>query len=481
MLSTIIFKEIRESLYNYRLLFFLIITVTLIPVGLQVNRTSYSNRLGDYKEQVRSERKAISSADPWNVESGNIPIKGFLEPAPLAVFAQGLEGSLPKFYTFKPGGYEEGTAFQGEKSFAFESGILDFAFIVQLVLSLIALIFGADAVSGEKELGTLRSVLSNSIPRETVLLGKIIGGFVAIWLPFVFAVVVGVSVLGLGSFPLYDGEIVARIFLIMTVSSVFLLIYFLLGIMISSTTSRTRTSLIAVIVVWTFLQLIIPKVGLTAASLVHPIKTETVLSMEKSLAINKDENEKSRALGREYHRIFGTDTLLAFDRGSNAENAEWNLSKTRILRSYGEKETAQIQILDSAYEREKWIQQDIATSLSFISPSASFGDLAADLCGTGSTDRKRFIDAVSRYQKNLDRELFGLVERTPITFVSGQTGYIISVTKLQDTKSLPEFSVKRAGLLEIFSNNIASMVSLALWLIIPFAVTYRRFMRYDVR
>ena len=53
---------------------------------------------------------------------------------------------------------------------------VDWAFIIGYVLSLIALLFTFDAVSGEREHGTLRLMLANPIPRHTVLIGKFLGG-----------------------------------------------------------------------------------------------------------------------------------------------------------------------------------------------------------------------------------------------------------------------------------------------------------------
>ena len=44
---------------------------------------------------------------------------------------------------------------------------VDWAFIIGYVLSLIALLFTFDAISGERERGTLRLMLANSIPRHT--------------------------------------------------------------------------------------------------------------------------------------------------------------------------------------------------------------------------------------------------------------------------------------------------------------------------
>ncbi len=482
MLSAIIIREIFESIYSYRFLFFMIIGVTLIPIGMHVNRVSYSNRLNDYNDQARMEKKAILSAQSWELMSGSLPIKGFLEPAPLAVFAQGLESSLPQFYTFKPGGYESGRNSPDERSSASEFGILDFAFIVQLVFSLIALIFGADVISGEKEMGTLRSVLSNSVPRETILFGKLIGGFVAIWFPFALALMLGLLVLGASPFPLYNEEILTRILLIFMASSIFLLIYFSLGIMISSSTSRARTSLIAVIVVWTFLQLIIPKVAGMTAALIHPIKTETVLSMEKSVALRILEDERAREMGIQFQRIFGKDTdIVHCPSAPSREKTEWASYREETCRDIEKKRLLGFILSMRHTKRKRRIQQRIATAFSFISPSASFGFLITDLCGTGTTDRKKSADAVIVYQQTLDRRLFGLLAHTPITLPNGKSMDILTITKFMDAGSLPTFYVQRASLGEIFSNNVVSVFSLAFWSIFPFAIAYKLFLKYDVR
>ena len=65
---------------------------------------------------------------------------------------------------------------------------LDWAFIVGYVLSFIAILFTFDAISGELERGTLRLTLANPIPRHIVLVGKFLGAFISINIPFAAAV-----------------------------------------------------------------------------------------------------------------------------------------------------------------------------------------------------------------------------------------------------------------------------------------------------
>ena len=63
-------------------------------------------------------------------------------------------------------------------------------FIIGYVLSLVALLFTFDSISGERERGTLRLTLSNAIPRHTVLIGKFLGAFISVSIPFILAILV---------------------------------------------------------------------------------------------------------------------------------------------------------------------------------------------------------------------------------------------------------------------------------------------------
>ena len=59
-------------------------------------------------------------------------------------------------------------------------GALDLTFIVKIILSLFAILFTYDAIVGEKEKGTLKLTLSNNVPRDLLILGKVIGGFISL-------------------------------------------------------------------------------------------------------------------------------------------------------------------------------------------------------------------------------------------------------------------------------------------------------------
>ena len=63
------------------------------------------------------------------------------------------------------------------------------------MLPFIAILFTFDAIAGEREQGTLRLTLSNSVARDFVLVGKFLGAFLSIGIPFVIAVLINLFLL----------------------------------------------------------------------------------------------------------------------------------------------------------------------------------------------------------------------------------------------------------------------------------------------
>ncbi len=123
---------------------------------------------------MRLANEAVSSIQMQDVMAGTVVIKGFRHPALLSVFTQGFESTVPRFYEFSQEGYKQGESSSGDESILSVQGKIDFVFLLQMVLSLIGLLFASDVIAGEKESGTLRAMLSNSLPRDKILIGKII-------------------------------------------------------------------------------------------------------------------------------------------------------------------------------------------------------------------------------------------------------------------------------------------------------------------
>lgn len=481
MLKTIARKELLENVLSYRFPLFFVICAVMILSSFYVKQLDYGKRVRDYSEQIRLSGEELSTARAVDLHFGRIPLRGFLPPSPLAGFAAGFEASLPKYYEFTADGSRPGDTAVAEESILSIFGRLDFLFILQMVISLIVLLFASDAIAGEKEMGTLRAILANSAPRHSVLLGKYAGGFAAVWMPFLIVVLLGIILLGVMGFPMAQAGIPVRLLLIFLGASLFLLAYYGLGLLISASSARSRTALVASLLVWIVLQLAVPRLSDMIAAVVRPIPTETVISMQKSVAVKTIDNEKANALGRRYEELFGRGTGFSTKPEPAANRPAWEAFLAETETRASERKAAELREIESAFQRQKAGQRAIASSLALISPSSAVTRLLTDLCGTGEIDRGRYLDAVLSHQRTLDAELYSHVRRTTVVMPSGGTASSSSIDKLVDPKTLPAFAFRRAGVGEILAGNAGSLISLAFWLIVPFAAAYIRFLRYDVR
>jgi ABC-2 type transport system permease protein len=481
MYGALIRKEILENILSYRFPLFLVIVVLLIPTSLYVNSLKYGKKVADYQEQLRLADEALRSSRMIDIHMGSIPLKGFHPPAPLSVFANGFENSLPGYYEFQPSGPKEGESSIGEETVLSVLGKLDFLFIVQMVVSLIVLLFASDLVAGEKEQGTLRGMLSNSIARPTILLAKLVGGFLAVWLPFLIAFLLGMIVLSAGSFPLLGGGLFLRVLLVFVGTSFFILTYFTLGLLASASTARARPALVATLLIWIVLQLVVPRLSDMVAAVVYPVRTETVISLQKSMIVKALDEEKGKLLGREYERIFGRGTPLTTDPTPRPGLDEWNAIKADADRKTGERKSQQLRQVEDAHGREKQVQRTIANTIALLSPSAAYTRLITDLCATGELERAKYLEAVASHQQTLDAALFSRISKTTLIFPGGGSASSSSISELVDLKTLPAFSVGQATVSEALAVNWGSILSVAFWLIGAFALSHVRFLGYDVR
>ena len=481
MLKTIARKELLENVLSYRFPLFFIICAVMILSSFYVKQLQiWASGSATTGSRSGCPGKSWSWPGPSTSTPARIPLRGFLPPSPLARFAAGFEASLPKYYEFTADGSRPGDTAVAEESILSIFGRLDFLSILQIVVSLIVLPSPRERDRREKEMGTLRAILANGVPRHSVLLGKYAGGLTAVWMTFLVVVLVGIILSACSGFPLAqrDSRPASAIFL---GASLFLLSYYGLGLLISASSSRSRTALVASLLVWIVLQLAVPRLSDMVAAVVRPIPTETVISMQKSVAVKTIDNEKAHALGRRYEELFGRGTGFSTEPEPAANRPAWEAFLAETETRASERKAAELREIESAFRRQKAGQRAVASNLALISPSSAVTRLLTDLCGTGEIDRGRYLDAVQSHQRTLDAELYSHVRKTTVVMPSGGTASSSSIDKLIDPKTLPAFAFRRAGVGEILAGNAGSLISLAFWLIIPFAAAYIRFLKYDVR
>ena len=226
MLMTLIQKEIMHHVLSVRFVALLLMCILLIPLTLSISYRKYSQNLTAYQESVKRERTEAKE-NPPNVQNPNTEVsKLFLKPAPLSVFANGLTEVLPTYLGMTRNGIRQGSTGLTQASLAYVLGNLDFLFIVGTVFSLLALLFTFDAVAGEKEAGTLRINLSNSLPRDMFLWSKLIGGYVVFVVPFLVSFLLGLLILVGQGFPLGEFGIAAPVLGLTLIALLYIAVFF---------------------------------------------------------------------------------------------------------------------------------------------------------------------------------------------------------------------------------------------------------------
>ena len=135
---------------------------------------------------------------------------------------------------------------------------VDWVFIIGYVLSLIAILFTFDAVSGERELGTLRLMLANPIPRHTVLIGKFLGALISIGIPLTLVVLMNLLLISTSNAVQLGPDAWGRLGIIFFIAILYTSLFLALGLLVSARVSRSAVSLVILLLIWVIFVVFVP-------------------------------------------------------------------------------------------------------------------------------------------------------------------------------------------------------------------------------
>ena len=422
MLITLIRKEMMHHILSARFIALLLMCVLLIPLNLHINYHRYLQRQVNYQETVKEENNKEPAEQPWLQKQRTDPnlevSKLILKPTPLSVFGTGLESALPSYLGMTRNGIKRGEAALSTASVAFLLGHLDFVFVVSTVFSLLALLFTFDAVTGEKEAGTLRITLANALPRDIFLWSKFIGGYLVFIVPFLVSLITGLLVLVWQGFPLAEPNIFPRVLCLIGISLLYIAVFFAIGAVVSIYFDSSKTALIVAFTVWVFAVLILPRVGFLAAQIVAPTSTAESVYREKAARRAELratlEVERNKIMGKMIQESKQGEKTTGFFRLDEAFVAKMN-EKMRPLEAAARLKYRNLATqLDRRYQQERKRQGKIGVNFSRITPTASFIFLATDATQTGQIKRNTYFQTGTRYYEVLDAEMFSKMSDTAL-------------------------------------------------------------------
>ena len=393
MLKVIIKKEIQETLISPKFVFTFILCSILVLLSVFMGITAFRAEQKEYSAALALNKENMNLAKS-DVTLANMGIKVNRPPQVLSSIVTGISEASGRVATI---------TFVNDPSLIdskYDSspiysvfGALDLAFIVRLVLSLFAILYSYDLIVGEKERGTLRLILSNSIPRDTLLLGKVIGGAISLLISLIIPLVMGVIILFIYPNIYISALDSLRIILICVLILLYLSVYFALGIFVSAYSSRSSSSLLILLFLWVAFVAIIPKVSILAATQLRPIRSVHEVTAQKD-AFLRQVQEEGIVRAKEWGIAHAPKTAQEEKDYAEAfkeflgEHQKWLTSRIDEFNA----------AVDREYESQKQSQERVAISLARISPASALVFSAMSLARTGLDEQERFLAAVRRYK-----------------------------------------------------------------------------------
>ena len=490
MFKTILIKEIQETVYNFRFLISTLLCLILVPLGMFVSLKDYEGRLYEYQREVQ----LYLEQSEGNLRRSFIA-QGFRPPSPLSVFSRGFDENLPQKVVVEhdvPMKLEYKVV--NENSFSSLFGEIDFVYIVSYFVSLMALIFTFGCIASEKESGTIRLLMSNSLPRWKIIIAKLVGNYFVFTASFLIALILALLILNTSNvFSLFLGEVLTKFCIILLVTLLFIFMMFNLGIWISTITRNSISSMVILLFVWFIFSLVVPKISPMISQILYPIKTQQQINDEIKI-VRQNLNDELEAKEIElYARELAAHNV---DLGSRSrseidETNRRNAMKTYdeaiapVLADHKERTSNEIAKIENLYNKKKNIQMAITMNLSRLSPVSCFTYIISEFSSTGIAERRKFYEYAQRFQNTTNQELYDnyitRVYRTEnSTSMYGDVKDGLDYDTLKNLP-VPQLEYDRVTVREAVRVIWIDIVLLCFFCILFFTLSFVSFLKYDVR
>ena len=333
---------------------------------------------------------------------------------------------------------------------------LDWGFIIGYVLSLIALLFTFDSVSGEHERGTLRLTLANSVPRHTVLTGKFLGALISINIAFTLAVLVNLLMISTSNDVHLSAGEWGRLGIIFFVALLYTCLFLALGLLVSTRVQQSAVSLVILLLMWVTFVVFMPS---TLAAIANGFSSPTSYDQ-----LRKYHNQVSSELSDKYETWIWAD--------------EPSYERMQRISEFIIKDAQQDEHLNGKYLALQFAQVQRVRSITRISPATILQHLLESFAGTGFERHLQFVENSQRYARQF-REFVVDTDRA-----DPESLHLIGVREGMSEKPVsPEAVPKFEDTLSLskdFNAAAVDLLLLTLFVIVLLSGAYLAFVRVEV-
>jgi ABC-type transport system involved in multi-copper enzyme maturation permease subunit len=479
MFRTLLRRQFIEDILTYRFLVSLVLILAAIIIFALIFARHYHNLQSVYSNFIsENDRNLAEFAVSPSTNLRNTEQLFILRPRPELFIAEANEDNMPQGFLYKASQYsfqllsrkEEVAGAQAYAPISKKESLTDvltyspdLTFIVQFILSFFALILAYDAITEEKERGTLGLVYSNPAKRAYFVIAKYLSALFTIGIALSVGLLLSLILLSVSLGISLSSPIIFCLALFFLAAMIYLSAFILLGLSCSASSHSSKTSLVLCLLIWVFLVIVFPK----STGMLLTLKRFDVPTEEE---INEmAEKSSQEAGGRLYKQLppeYRTN-LLKYQLNEKVLKLNFEIDKSRQ------------DVLDF-YLRKKLAAIEEVRRTNFFSPASLFEYAASSVSGTGLFHFENLWIKAQRYEDDFTtfvRDKNSVLEKGAFFYLGNST---ISDRPL-DFNAIPKFEDKLPSPGERLKEALPYLGLLALYNLFLFAFVFYKFQNYDVR
>jgi ABC-type transport system involved in multi-copper enzyme maturation permease subunit len=470
MILHIIRKEILQSFLNLRMPLTLILVTAVMIFSAFLFIEDYQQQLADYGRNVNGSLQGLAQrADgTWLTIYSTLscyeqPV--YMAPTRLAFLSEGSEKELPNAFQVSAFWISGPIKNLRENRLLRKFKDVDWVFVVSVIMSFAAIVLSYDGISGEREKGTLRLCMSNPVPRSIMILGKYIGTMILLIVPLLVGMLSSLIIITTSDKINIMGEDWIRIALVIIFSTLYLSIFVMLGLFVSSMFSSSDASLVILLLVWAVIVVIIPNIGGTVVTSLSELPSKETVSRDAQEARARayDEYNARHPNAGEWYLI---GWWLAYGE-ELARALEGNDALMRVYDRYWNQMVAQVRF---------------GRNVTRISPTGVYQQAAEALVGSGIDHYENFLKQVRRYKTELRQFLLDHYPLDPHRSYSEDMDTLKEAlsTKIFTATDVPKFRDEPISVEDSMKNSLLDIAILLTFNVFFFMAAHISFLYQDI-
>lgn len=428
-------------------------------IGWQNYKTQNSLRL-HYKALVRA--KWLAKPDKHPHRMAHYGYLAFREKHELSFFDFGIE-SFAGVSIFLEA-HKQNTVNFSEASFS--NGMLRFgeisvAMVLQLLVPLLIIFLGYDCIAAERETGTLKILLCQSISWKKLLWGKTLGIIsvcMAIYIPLILlTILLWASLSGWQ----VSADAALRLLLLIVSYAMYFFIITVITVLVSAYQKSAKAALTTLLACWIFFMVMMPRITQALGVKIFPAPSK----IEFNNGIAADIQQIGDSHNPNDHYFKGIkDSLMRKYKVNDAKKLPFNIGG--YIMAEGEKITSKIYTSHQNRLNKIFDQQNSVTHFAgFLNPYLALKELSMALTASDFKTFEDFQQQAEAFRYQLAQKMNQLQIDKISNIAPGETEKPLAISS-NNWKKQPDFNYRFAKINTVFAYQWPALVSLLFWLLL---------------